>query len=227
MISWTLLARVTLPDGRQQLSLSQRGDEFSIRLSGHVGELMNSRKHASEEALARLACAGLAARPGARVLVGGLGMGFTLAAALQELGPDAEALVAELVAEVVDWNRGPLGACTGHPLADARTRVHIGDVARLIRTEVEAFDAILLDVDNGPASVTQRPNDWLYAGPGLAAARRCLRPRGVRAVWSAEPDAPFTRRLEQAGFGVQVETLRARPGKGARHTVWLARRSAS
>ena len=213
-----------MPGDNQELTLWQRGDEFSIRLSGHVGELMNSRMHASEEALARLACEGLRERPGARVLIGGLGMGYTLAEALRGLGPDASVVVAELVGAVVDWNRGPLGPCAGRPLDDARVQVAVGDVARWLSPDAGTFDAVVLDVDNGPSAMTRRPNAWLYGRAGLAAAHERLRPGGVLAVWSAEPDDAFTRRLEQAGFSVRVETTRARPGKGARHVVWLGRR---
>ncbi len=206
------------------MQLSRRGDEFSIRISGYVSELMNSRVHGSEEALADLGCASVAGRPGCRVLVGGLGMGFTLAAALRALGPDAEVVVAELVPGVVEWNEGPLGACADYPLRDPRTRVEVGDVGGLIRAARERFDAVLLDVDNGPQGMTHPENDWLYSVPGLAATARALRPRGMLAVWSVEPDPAFSRRLREAGFGVQTRTVRARPGKGARHTIWLARR---
>lgn len=223
MKPWTLLGRAPIPNSHEQLCLYRRGDEFLIKISGYVSELMNSRMHASEEALAVLACALIGDRPRVRVLVGGLGMGFTLAAALRSLGPDAEVVVAELVAGVVEWNRGPLGDCAGRPLNDPRVRVQLGDVAELLRAEAGAYDAILLDVDNGPEGMTHKQNDWLYSPAGLAAAARALRPQGVLAVWSVEPDAAFTARLKKAGFQVQVHTARARPGKGASHTIWLAR----
>lgn len=227
MIPWVLLARAPIPGARQDLCLYRRGEqlEFSIQISGYVSELMNSRVHASEDALAELGCAAAAGRPAPRVLVGGLGMGFTLAAALRALGPDGVVTVAELVPEVVEWNRGPLGECAAFPLGDPRTRVHVGDVAELLRQGRAAYDAVLLDVDNGPEGMTHHGNDWLYSPPGLAAARRALRPGGVLAVWSATPDNRFTRRLQQAGFRVDVRTVRARPGKGARHTIWLAHRT--
>nr|WP_246363135.1 hypothetical protein [Deinococcus budaensis] len=202
----------------------RRGDllEFSIQISGYVSELMNSRQHASEDALADLACAAIAGRARPHVLVGGLGMGFTLAAALRGVGPSGTVTVAELVPEVVEWNKGPLGECAGHPLRDPRTRVHVGDVAELLRRGQGTFDAVLLDVDNGPEGMTHHGNDWLYSPPGLAAAQRTLRPGGVLAVWSATPEPRFTTRLNRAGFRTEVHTVRARPGKGAHHTVWLA-----
>lgn len=226
MIPWVPLARAPIPGTQQELCLYRHGDqlEFSIQISGYVSELMNSRMHASEDALAELGCAVIASRPAPRVLVGGLGMGFTLAAALKALGPDGLVTVAELVPEVVEWNKGPLGECAGFPLNDPRTHVHVGDVAELLRRGQAAYDAVLLDVDNGPEGMTHHGNGWLYSPPGLAAAQRTLRPGGVLAVWSATPDDRFTRRLRQAGFQVDVRTVRARPGKGARHTIWLARR---
>lgn len=225
MIPWALLGRAPIPGSSQELRLYRRGElnEFSIQISGQTSELMNSRMHASEDALAELACAAITGTQQPHVLVGGLGMGFTLAAALRALGPSARITVAELVPEVVDWNRGPLGECAGRPLEDRRTHVHVGDVAELLRRGAGTYDAVLLDVDNGPEGMTHHGNDWLYSPPGLEAARRSLRPGGVLAVWSATPDTRFTARLRQAGFRPEVHTIRARPGKGARHTVWLAR----
>ncbi|CAM3836076.1 spermidine synthase [Deinococcus frigens] len=227
MIPWVPLARAAIPGTGQDLCLYRRGEqlEFSIQISGYVSELMNSRMHASEDALAELGCAVIVGRPAPRVLVGGLGMGFTLAAALGALGPDSVVTVAELVPEVVEWNKGPLGECAAFPLRDPRTRVHVGDVAELLRRGHSAYDAVLLDVDNGPEGMTHHGNGWLYSPPGLAAARRTLRPGGVLAVWSATPDNRFTRRLRQAGFRVEVRTVRARPSKGAHHTIWLAHRT--
>ncbi|BDP41843.1 hypothetical protein DAETH_18120 [Deinococcus aetherius] len=229
MIPWVPLGRAPIPGTDQSLCLYRRGElpEYSIQISGYVSELMNSRQHASEDALAHLACAVIAGRSSPHVLVGGLGMGFTLAAALGSLGPGATVTVAELVPEVVEWNRGPLGDCAGRPLEDPRTRVHVGDVAELLRTREAAFDAVLLDVDNGPEGMTHQANSWLYSPGGLAAARRTLRPGGVLAVWSATPDPRFTNRLRRAGFRVEVRTARARPGKGAHHTIWLAHAPAS
>ena len=230
MIPWTLLGRAPIPGSTERLLLWQRGDEFSIRISGYVSELMNSRLSGSERALAREALALLAQPQSARVLVGGLGMGFTLAAALEALGPQGLVTVAELVPEVVAWNRGPLGAVAGRPLDDGRVQVQVADVAALIRAARADYDALLLDVDNGPESMTHPHNGWLYAPAGLAAAWRALRPGGVLAVWSAEGDEGFTRRLTAAGYAVQVRTVRARSsggkGRGARHTIWLAQRPA-
>jgi spermidine synthase len=227
VIPWVLLARAPIPGTAQALCLYRRGEllEFSIQISGYVSELMNSRVHASEDALAELGCAAIVGRPAPHVLVGGLGMGFTLAAALRVLGPDSVVTVAELVPEVVEWNRGPLGECAAFPLRDPRTRVHVGDVAELLRRGQATYDAVLLDVDNGPEGMTHHGNNWLYSPSGLAAAQRTLRPGGVLAVWSATPDERFTRRLRQAGYQVEVRTVRARPGKGAHHTIWLAQRT--
>jgi spermidine synthase len=158
-----------------------------------------------------------------RVLIGGLGMGFTLAAALKTVGPAAQVVVAELVPEVVDWNRVLIGAPAGHPLKDPRVSVYIGDVADLIRQPADGFDAVLMDVDNGPEALVRRENDWLYSPPGLQAARAALRPRGVLAVWSATADRAFSTRLRQAGFQVQEHVVRPhRAGKGPRHVIWIA-----
>lgn len=223
MAKFEEIGTASIPGQGTRLRLLKRNDEFSIRIAGSPGELMNTRLHGSEDALAELACERVADRLGARVLVGGLGMGFTLAAALAALGEDAEVVVAELVPGVVEWNRGALGGAAGHPLNDARTRVVVGDVGELLRGEPGGFDAILLDVDNGPEGLTRRENDWLYSPKGLAAAQRALRPDGVLAVWSAGEDPAFTERLRRVGLLVETVTVRAqRPGKGARHCIWLA-----
>ncbi|MCU0685579.1 MAG: hypothetical protein MUF34_25610 [Polyangiaceae bacterium] len=223
MKPWELIDRVPVPGTSGTMSLLQRGHERSIMVDG--AQLMSSLVHGSEDALAELACGRVAGRTGARVLIGGLGMGFTLAAALRTLGPDAEVVVAELVPGVIAWNRGPLGPVAGRPLDDPRAAVVEGDVARPIGEAPARWDAILLDVDNGPAGLTRPANDWLYAPPGLEAARAALRPRGVLAVWSAAPDRAFTRRLERAGYDVELLPLRARGRAGGqRHLVWLATR---
>lgn len=224
MNKWVTLAAVDIPNGGGTLTLAQRDREFSIRLSGIRGELMNSRVHGSEEALAELGCARLQSSAGARVLVGGMGMGFTLAAALRCLGASATVTVAELIPAVVDWNRGPLGECAGYPLRDDRTRTYIGDVAALVAAAENAFDAILLDVDNGPEGLTQSENQWLYSLPGLAALKRALGPEGTLAVWSAGPDPQFVTRLKKAGFHASVRSVRARPGKGSHHTIFLGKK---
>lgn len=224
MIPWILLDSAAVPGRGGELRLYQRGDEFSIRIAGR-GELMNSRVHGSEQALAEQTCARLAQRARPRLLIGGLGMGFTLAAALRQLGEQAQVVVAELVPGVVAWNRGPLGEHTGHPLADPRVTVQQGDVARLLNGAQPGFDAILLDVDNGPEGFTRKQNDWLYGVEGLNAAYATLRPGGVLAVWSAGPDRDFVRRLQKVGFEVDEVRVRAHGAKGARHVIWFATRA--
>ena len=184
------IGRAPIPGSADSLVLSRRGDEFSIQISGYVSELMNSRLHFSEDLLAEWGCQHLRGQD-AHVLVGGLGMGFTLAAALATLGPDAQVTVAELVPGVVEWNRGPLGECAGQPLSDPRSRVHLGDVGALLRSQVSAYDAVLLDVDNGPDAMTHPENEQLYSLSGLAATWRALRPGGMLAIWSAEKKHPL------------------------------------
>jgi spermidine synthase len=221
MIPWTLLGNAPIPGGGEEMRLYQRGTEYSIRVGSQ--ELMNSRVHASEDALAALACERLGARPRMRVLIGGLGMGFTLAAVLARVGRDAQVVVAELVPEVVAWNRGPLAELAGRPLDDERVVVREGDVARVIGTERAAFDAILLDVDNGPSGLTTEKNNWLYGAAGLRAAHAALREKGILAVWSAGPDAAFTRRLHQAGFTAEEVKVRGRDAnRGPRFLIWVA-----
>lgn len=218
-----LLAEARIPDTGKSLLLYAHKDKFSMVIPGR-GELMNSRVIGSEKALAELACAHMGKPAKPRLLVGGLGMGFTHAAALATVGADAEVVVAELVPEVVDWNRELIGEPAGHPLKDPRSTVFIGDVADLLRAEPGGFNAILLDVDNGPQAVIRRENDWLYSLEGLVVARAALRPEGVLAVWSAGPDAQFNIRLHRAGFSSEQVIVRPhRAGKGARHYIWLAR----
>lgn len=220
ILPWQVLASASIPGEKMPLVLLQRGAEFVMRV-GTV-TLMNSTKHGSEEVLAERICTRLARDAGTHVLIGGLGMGFTLAAALQHLGSTAHVTVAELVAAVVEWNRGPVAHLAGRPLEDPRVVVHEGDVADAYRTKRAAFDAILLDVDNGPNGLTRATNNWLYSPAGLRAAFDALRPRGVLGVWSVLPDPEFTGRLARAGFTVEEETVRARRTKGGRHTLWLA-----
>ncbi len=222
MIPWKQLGRATIPGQDAPLVLMQRGSEFVIRL-GSIA-LMSSLTHGSEEALADLACIRLADRVDARVLIGGLGMGFTLAAALRNLASTAHVVVAELVPAVVEWNRGALAHLAGHPLEDARVSVWEGDVANRIRRNGTAFDVILLDVDDGPHGLTRASNDWLYSLDGLRAAHVALREGGIFGVWSVAPDQGFTRRLAQAGFEARKKVVRARRAKGGRHTLWLATR---
>lgn len=221
MIPWKLIDTAQIPGNAGQLQLHQRNDEFSISILGG-GVLMNTRAHGSEDALAELACRPIASRSRPRVLIGGLGMGFTLAAALRCLGSDAEVTVAELVPAVVAWNRGPLGQYSGHPLQDGRTVVREGDVARVLREGRQAYDAILLDVDNGPEGLTRKKNDWLYSIDGLTASFAALRPKGILAVWSAGPDQHFTERLRKVGFEVKQARVREHDNKGELHMVWLA-----
>lgn len=221
MIPRIKLGTASIPGTKTELHLYQSGDLFSIKIPGR-GELMNSRVHGSEQALADLACKRLGDNAQPRVLIGGLGMGFTLAAALRAIGPAGTVIVAELVPEVVTWNRTLIGAPAGHPLADPRSTVYVGDVADLIRQEAIGFDAILMDVDNGPEALVRRENDWLYSPAGLRATRAALRPDGVLAVWSASADRIFSTRLRQAGFHVREHVVRPhRAGKGPRHHIWI------
>lgn len=218
----TLLGTALIPDTDTELKLHAHGDRFAISIPGR-GELMNSRVHGSEIALAQLTCdrIGQCAMP--CLLIGGLGMGFTLAATLDAVGPNARIVVAELVPEVVEWNRELVGEPAGHPLKDPRCEVFIGDVAQLIREAHDSFDAIMMDVDNGPEALIRRENDWLYSPAGLATTRSALRPNGVLAIWSASPDRRFTERLKKAGFDVDLQMVRPhRAGKGARHYIWFA-----
>ena len=220
MIPWIQLDSAKIPGGRQELRLKRRGREFSIMLG--TNELMNSRLSGSEEALATLSAERIGGRAKARVLIGGLGMGFTLRAALGCFGADSEIVVAELVPEIIAWARGPLIPVFGTCLDDPRVKIINDDVGKVIGAGKDAYDAILLDVDNGPDGVSREQNDQLY---GLAALRKswaALRPGGVLAVWSAHPSAPFAKRLAAADFAVDEVKVRARSGgKGARHVIWL------
>lgn len=211
-----------MPGNGGELQLYQRGDEFSIKLAGR-GELMSSRVHGSEEVLAEQSCIRLGVEH-PRLLIGGLGMGFTLAAALRHVGQQAQITVAELVPAVVTWNRGPLGACAGHPLEDPRVSIYAGDVAHLLKRSPQVYDAILLDVDNGPEGLTHQNNNWLYSMDGLNAAYAALAPAGILAIWSAGPAPEFMQRLQKVGFEVEEVTVRAHGKKGARHIIWFARR---
>lgn len=220
MIPWEPVGETSLPSG-ETMSLHRRGDEFSLRVAGL--ELMNSRQHGSEEALAALALAELA-RPAQHVLIGGLGMGFTLRAALDALPATARVSVAELVPQVAEWNRGPLAHLAGRPLADGRVKLVVADVADLLARATRAYDAVLLDTDNGPEGTTHEGNERLYSPAGLRAAHGALTPGGVLAVWSAFQSPAFARRLVAAGFAVSEKNVRSRGKKGVRHVVWLARR---
>jgi spermidine synthase len=222
MIPWSVVDSAQVPGGGE-LRLKRRGDEFSIMLGQN--ELMNSRLSGSEEALATIACGRVGNRKGPRILIGGLGMGFTLRAALAALGPAARIIVAELVPAVVAWARGPMAEVFGQSLSDPRVSIREADVGQLIRSEVSAYDAILLDVDNGPEGLTRKANDALYDLKGLSAARAALRPGGILAVCSSGPNPKFSWRLGKAGFGIEEVRARANGSRGgARHVIWIATR---
>jgi spermidine synthase len=221
MIPWVKIDTARVPGADGELRLMQRGAEFSIMLGTY--ELMNSRLSGSEVALATLACKKIEAVVRPQLLIGGLGMGFTLRAALTVLGSEARIVVAELVPAVVAWARGPMAEIFGASLSDPRASVREIDVGEVIRSHPQAFDAILLDVDNGPEGLTRKGNDALYDSSGLKAAYVALRPNGVLAVWSSGPNAAFSKRLRDAGFGVNEVAVRATgKGGGARHVIWIA-----
>lgn len=214
------LATAPIPGGTD-LRLFQHGDDFMIVLDRN--ELMNSRMSGSEEALAALTCARLGDAQTAHLLIGGYGMGFTLRKALALLGTDAIVTLAELVPEIIDWARGPMAALTAGGLDDDRVRLFPGDVGDLITGVQNRYDAILLDVDNGPDGLVRDANNRIYSKTGLAEARVALRPGGVLAIWSAAPDAAFTNRLKRARFDVEEVVVHARAnGKGPRHMIWFA-----
>jgi spermidine synthase len=211
----------TVTTGGKEIILYERDGVYAIRVDGM--ELMSSRAHGSEEEMAALVLDEVAARH-PTVLVGGLGMGFTLRAVLARLPARGRVTVAELLPEVVRWNRDHLAHLAGAPLEDPRVTLIEGDVGAITASVRAGFDAILLDVDNGPAALTDQRNAELYRARGLAANRRCLRPGGVLGVWSASPDRAFEKALREAGFGVRTETVSARRGaKGPKHTIFIAR----
>jgi spermidine synthase len=221
MIPWVKIDTASIPGTDGELRLMRRGAEFSIMLG--TNELMNSRLSGSEAALATLAAKKIEAIEKPHLLIGGLGMGFTLRAALGVLGPGARVAVAELVPAVVAWARGPMAEIFGGSLNDPRVSVLETDVTDVIRAHKRSYDAILLDVDNGPEGLTRKANDALYNPAGLNAAYAALRPRGVLAVWSSGPNPPFAKRLRGAGFDVNEVAIRATGrGGGARHVIWIA-----
>jgi spermidine synthase len=223
MIPWLQIDTARVPGTETDLRLMRRGDDFSMMLGQN--ELMSSRLSGSEEALATLACRRIAGVKRPSLLIGGLGMGFTLRAALAVLGPDARIMVAELVPAVIAWAKGPMADLFGACLDDPRTDIRAADVVEIIKAHAGAFDAVLLDVDNGPEGLIRKANDALYDLRGLKAIRRALRPGGVLAVWSSGPNASFSKRLRDAGFGVDEVAVRATTKRsGARHVIWFATR---
>jgi spermidine synthase len=215
-----LIGTAIVPGG-EELRLFQRGEEYTIALGGN--ELMSSRMSGSEEALAVMTCARLKAGAAANLLIGGYGMGFTVRAALSALGPQARITVVELVPEIIAWARGPMTSLTAGCLDDPRVDLIAGDVATVIAEAHGLYDAILLDVDNGPDALTRAANDQIYSVKGLARAKAALNPGGILAIWSAGPDNRFLRRLRTAGFEVEELSIRAsNTGKGARHVIWFA-----
>jgi spermidine synthase len=223
MVPWKLMGRAPVPGEGPELVLYSRGEEYSIRVG--AAELMNSRVYSRDDELSKLGCQRIRERKKARVLIGGLGMGYSLVTALNNLGPDAEVVIAELVPGLVQWNRDVFGHLAGHPLGDRRTTLREADVGTVIREQTRAYDAILLDVDNGPNGLTRRANDWLYSDAGITLARDALRPDGVLGYWSASPDRAFVKRLHRASLLVEELEVRAQNrGRGARITLWLATR---
>lgn len=223
MLPRETLASAQIPDG-DTLTLIGHGRDFIIMLGRD--ELMGTRMQFSEEQLAELTLAQLSAKA-PRVLIGGYGIGFTFRKALEKVPKNGEVVVAEIVPEIIEWAKGPLAHLTGDTLTDPRGQVAVRDVAELIDEAGRGahFDAILLDVDNGPDGVVRDANDRLYTRTGLAKARDAINPGGILAVWSAAPDPAFTRRLKDAGFAVEAREVRARPNnKGPRHTIWFAKK---
>jgi spermidine synthase len=225
MIPWVQIDKVMVPGAKVELRLMRRGADFSMMLG--TNELMNSRLSGSEEALATLTCRRIEKVASPHLLIGGLGMGFTLRAALAVLGPKARIVVAELVPAVIAWARGPMAELFAGSLDDSRASIREADVVDVIQSHPSAFDAILLDVDNGPEGLIRKANDALYDLKGLKAIHRALRPGGVLAVWSSGPNPAFTKRLGTAGFEVNEVAVRATTKRsGARHLIWFATRSA-
>jgi spermidine synthase len=224
MIPWVELDRARVPGGSGELKLMRRGTEFSIMVGADL--LMNSRMSSSEIALAELACDRLRTRRNCRMLIGGYGMGFTLRAALAGLDADAQIVVAELVPAVIRWARGPMAELTAESLSDPRVTIREVDVFGLIEKARDSFDAILLDVDNGPDGFSHNANERLYDLQGLKAARKALTPKGLLAIWSAASDKEFTNRLERAGFSAEEIRVRAHKGQGGRHVIWAATKRA-
>ncbi len=230
MIRRELLATADIPaatdimgETKGALQLYQRGDDFMITIGSN--ELMNSRVYGSEQALAKLSCAALKSIAAPHILIGGYGMGFTLRSALSVLGKDASITIVELIPDIIAWAKGPMKSLTQDTLDDNRITLQIADVKELITQGNRRYDAILLDVDNGPDGLTKAGNDSLYSDSGLMRAKSALNSGGVLAIWSAHPSPKFTKRLEQCGFDISTHIVRARNnGKGARHIIWIAKK---
>jgi len=224
LIPWKHLGTAKTSRNGAELRLYQRDNEFSIKADSQ--ELMNSQVHGSEDALAKLACEKITNHPEVRVLVGGLGLGYTLRAALNELKRDAKVVVAEIVPEVLEWNQKFLGHLADHPLEDGRVEVQLEDVAEVIKADRNYYNAIMLDVDNGPQAMFQEGNDWVYTNNGLQTSFDALRPKGVLSIWSTDSDPAFTKRLIRTGFKVEEVKARARSGRkgGGHYFVWVATR---
>ena len=220
MKKWTLLDKTLTPDGKT-ISLHEHDGSYTIRVDG--AQLMSTRQHASEERLAESACAHLRNQPGARVLIGGLGFGFTLKACLGVVAPDATVVVAEILSAVIAWNRNPAFPLAADAMADRRVTVSHGDVRQVISEERHGFDSVILDVDNGPDALSTGGNADLYKDAGLQSTLLALRPAGCAAFWSAAPDRAFERRMTRAGFAVEVVACRSRPDSGGWHTLYLGR----
>lgn len=223
MKPWETLGTAQAPDGTT-FTLARRDTEYVILSNGQL--LMTNRMHASEELIASVACEAIRDRPRPRVLIGGLGMGYTLRTALDHLPADADVVVGEIMPAVVEWNEGPLGHLAGHPLQDSRVTIDLRDIAETLRTNRAGFDAIMLDVDNGADAIAVTSNRGLYGPRGIRALHDALRPQGVLTVWSEGEDKPFGRHLRAAGFVVEMRRTRARDrAKGPFHTIFVARRS--
>lgn len=227
MTDWDIVETARVPSGGGKLTLYQRGDEFSIWIEGT--ELMNSHAHESEDELARVVLEDPALNARPHVLIGGLGMGYTLAAALRCLPEGGRVTIAELIPEVIAWNRGPLGHLAGHPLDDKRVLIERKDVARRLQADSEEYDAILLDVDNGPEGLTRGGNDWFYTEEGLESAYTALKPGGILAVWSSFQDPAFYMRLKKISYrGVRQVRVRIEPNDyGNEQYIWIGRRELS
>jgi spermidine synthase len=214
------LATAQTPDGGEMV-LYQHDRDFLIKINGR--ELMNSRQHESEQELARLGCAHLSGRKTPHILIGGLGMGYTLRQALDMLGPNANVVVSELLTAVVNWNREYLGGLNGQPLEDQRAELITGDIFQLILQSTGKFDAILLDVDNGPSAMTDSSNQRLYSLAGIQACRYALRKQGSLALWSAEPSKDFEQLLMSCGFHVRRYRVKAYQGSNSKKFfIWVA-----